>query len=201
MKLYYSKGACSLADRIIIHEIGLKCEFESVNLQTKKTANDEDFFKINPKGYVPALAIDKNTILTENIAIQVYLAETNKAHRLLPPSGINRYRVLEWLAYISTEVHKSFGPLFNPSFDEKIKNEIFIPMLKKKFLFIENQLGHKKFLMGNDFTLPDAYLFVILFWAEHMKLDTRDCPQLNRYYNELKSRPSIQQSLEEEHLK
>lgn len=199
MKLYYSKGACSLAVRIIINEIGLSCQYEAVDLASKKTQSGENFLKINPKGYVPALLTDDKKILTENIAIQQYLADTHPAAALLPPLGNwNRYLTLEWLAYISTELHKNFGPLFNPNFDKALVQNFFIPMLHKKFAYVDQQLGHKKFLMGDQFTLPDAYLFVILRWAQHLQLDLSKYEQLNRYFKELSHRKSVQQSLREE---
>lgn len=201
MKLYYSKGACSLAVRIIIHEMGLKCEFESVNLKEKKTEKGDDFFKVNPKGSVPALITEDHKTLTENLAIQQYLAEKNNAVELLPPVGrFDRYRVLEWFSFVSTELHKNFGALFNPNVEDKMKKELFIPLLKKKFSYVETQLAGKKFLMGDVFTLPDAYLFVVLRWAAPMGVDLQDCPHLNRYFNDLKNRRSVHQSLEEEHL-
>src|SRR5690349_19217638 len=122
MKLYYSKGACSLAVRIIINEIGLQSEYEAVDLKTKKTATGQDFLKINPKGSVPVIQTDEKQILTENAVIQQYLADTNKATQLLPALGnFERYRVLEWLNFISTELHKGFSPLFNPNVPNELK--------------------------------------------------------------------------------
>lgn len=199
MKLYYSKGACSLAVRIVINELDLPCEYESVNLATKKTQTGEDFYKINPKGYVPALLTAEKQLLTENMVIQQYLADTHPKGNLLPPLGkFERYRVLEWLAFISTELHKGFSPLFNPSIDAQVKNEIFISSLQKKFGFLNQQIGNKKFLMGDHFTLPDAYLFVMLYWGEKLALDISAHTNLSRYYAELKKYPSIEKSLRQE---
>jgi glutathione S-transferase len=200
MKLYYSKGACSLAVRVIINEIGLDCEYEAVNIKTKKTASGEDFLKINPKGYVPVLAITPDRILTENIAIQLYLADTHPKVGLLPALGdFDRYRVVEWLTYISTEIHKNFGPLFNETIDQSLKTNLFLPMLQKKFKFLDHCLENKKFFVNDRFTLPDAYFFVMLTWANHFFSNgLKDYPQLTRYFTALKTRPSIERSLQQE---
>lgn len=202
MKLYFSKGACSLVVRIIIHEIGLTADYEEVDLKTKKTKNGDDFLKINPKGAVPTLMTDKNQILTENSVIQQFLADTNHATQLLPPMGdFNRYRVLELLNFISTDIHKGFGPLFNPKIPAQVKEEIAIPNLISKFNFLDSYLQQKKYLMGDTFTLPDAYLFVMLYWLSHFKMDMATWSNLSSYFNELKNRKSIQQAMTEEGLK
>lgn len=202
MKLYYSKGACSLAVRIVINEIGLKCQYESVDLASKKTQTGEDFFKINPKGYVPALLTQDKQLLTENMVIQQFLADTNPQSNLLPPPGdFTRYRVLEKLAYVATELHKGFSPLFNPSIDAQVKNDIFITQLQKKFSYLNQQLKDKKFLMGDHFTLPDAYLFVMLYWAKNLALDFSSHVNLSHYFKQLITHPSVQQSLREEGLR
>lgn len=200
MKLYYSKGACSLASRICINELGLVCEYEAVNLSDKTTISGEDYWKINPKGAVPALLTDDKQVLTENAVIQQYLVDTHHADKLLPPMGQwKRYRVLEWLNYMTTELHKGFGPLFNPQMPDQVKQDITIPFLKKKFEFLDSQLS-KTYLMGDEFTLPDGYLFVMLLWAKKMKLDLSHCKNLMRFMEQAMQRPSIRQSLEEEGL-
>ncbi len=199
MKLFYSKGACSLVVRIVINEIGLKSEFESVDLKTKQTESDQDFFQINPKGSVPTLQLDNGVVLTENAVILQYLADTAKAHSLLPAVGnFERYRVLEWVNYITTEVHKSFGGLFNPTVSDEVKNTVFIPLIKSKFKYINQSLEHTKYLAGDHFTLPDAYLFVMMRWAESCKIDLSTYPKLISYQMQLKDRLSIQKSLKEE---
>lgn len=201
MKLYYSKGACSLATRIIINEIGEPCEYESVDLASKKTADGQNFYTINPKGSVPALTTDKGALLTENSVIMQYLADTYKNTPLLPLIGhLDRYKVLEWLSYISSDLHKGFGPLFNREMPQEIKDKFFIPAIKSKFNFINEQLDKTKYLSGDHFTLPDAYLFVILRWAQHFKFDMAEWPALSAYFVELKNRASIQKSLQEEGL-
>lgn len=199
MKLYYSKGACSLAVRIVIHELNIPCQFESVDLRAKKTEAGEDFYKINPKGAVPTLALDNHEILTENAVMQQYLADTHNAHHLLPPLGdFKRYRVLEWLNFITTELHKGFGSLFNPNIPAQIKEDIFIPILKGKLERVEQHLQNNKFLFGDHFTLPDAYLTVILIWCGKFKIELS--ANLKRYLAELKTRKAVHQSLEEEGL-
>ena len=199
MKLYFSKGACSLVARIIIHEIGLKAEFEAVDLQTKKTQSGANFYQINPKGAVPALITNNNDILTENSAILQFLADSNNAHQLLPAvNHVDRYRVLEWLGFINSDVHKGFSPLFNPNIPDAVKEKIFLPNLKAKFDFIEKQLAHKQFLTGETFTLPDAYMFVMLMWLSHFTNDLSQWPNLSNYYNKLKKRKAISQALTEE---
>lgn len=201
MKLYYSKGACSLAVRITIHEIGLDCEYEAVDLKTKKTEKDGDYLKINPKGAVPALVLDSKDVLTENCVIQQYLADQFNATQLLPPiEDFKRYRVLEWLNFISTDIHKTFGPLFNPDMPQEIKNTFFIPLVKKKLTFAESYLGNNAFLLGDAFTLADSYLFVMLFWLGKFKLNIQEWPKLADYFERLKKRPSIEKSLAEEKL-
>ena len=201
MKLFFSKGACSLVERIIINELGLTAEYESVDLKTKKTATGADFLKINPKGAVPTLITNDNETLTENAVILQYLADTNNATNLLPvPGDFKRYRVLEWLNYVATELHKSFGPLFNSDIPQEIKNDFFIPLINKKFSFIDQYLQSHKFLVGEQFTLPDAYLFVMVLWAANLKIDNTMNSNLTRYFSELKKRESIHRSLKEENI-
>lgn len=201
MKLYYSPGACSLAVRITLHEIGIPCEFEAVNLQNKITASEKDYFKINPKGAVPALQLDNQQVLTENAVIQQYLADTHKAHSLLPSiENFERYLVLEWLNYISTDLHKGCGPLFNSALPEEIKASFFRPLLKNKLKFVDAHLEKNKFLFKDQFTIADSYLFVVLRWMNHLKVDISDLKNLLRYFNELKERAAVQKALKEENL-
>ncbi len=201
MKLYFSKGACSLTVRIVLHELKLDAEYEAVDLKTKKTVSGEDFYKINHKGTVPVLVTKENEILTENIAILEYLGDVPAGRQLLPLIGdFNRYRVLEWLSFISSDLHKNFGPLFNPNVPESVKNEIFIPILQKKFEFIEKSLTDKYFLTGDEFTLPDAYLFVVLRWAHHLKLEAISGANLAAYFKRVRARQAVQLALQEEGL-
>lgn len=202
MKLYYSKGACSLAVRITIHEIGLKVKYESVNLKTKQTETGADYLSINPKGAVPCLLIEENEVLTENATIQIYLAEKSEAFELLPqPNEFKRYRVLEWLSFTSSDLHKTCGALFNADIPQELKDKIYIPALKKKLDFVANSLGKKKYLLGDTFTIADSYMFIILFWLKKFEIDINTWPNLARYFGDLTKRKSIEQSLTEEDIK
>ncbi len=199
MKLYYSPGACSLIVRIVINELGLESSYEAVNLKTKKTANGHDYLTINPKGSVPLLELDDGLSLTENAIIIQYLADKEKALELLPGlHDFNRYRVLEWLNYIATDIHKGFGVLFNPAIPQILKDDVLIPVLKTKFNHINNHLQKHDYLNGSTFTLPDAYLFVMLRWALMFKLNLEQWPHIARYFQNLSERDSIKKSLTDE---
>lgn len=201
MKLYYSRGACSLAARIIVNELGLPCEYESVDLKTKKTETGKDFFAINPKGVVPTLETDDKHVLTENAVILQYLADTHPKPELFPPLGqFKRYQVLEWVNYVATELHKGVGVLFHSGISQEMKESFYIPIIRNKFNYLNQQLFHHRYLVENEFTLPDAYLFVILTWAIHFKFNLADWPELERYFLEVKKRPAVIKSLQEEKL-
>ncbi|ASQ45473.1 glutathione transferase GstA [Legionella clemsonensis] len=200
MKLFYTKGACSLAVRILINEMGIDCDYKSVNLKTKRTEDDQDYLKINPKGAVPALEVEGGQILTENAVIQQYLADKFHSRELLPPVGdFKRYRILECINFITTELHKNFSALFNPTIPQEMKEKVYIPLIKTKLGFIDKQLKHS-YLMGEQFTLPDAYMFVILMWTKNYKIDLARWDHLPRYFANLHKRPAIVKSLEEEAL-
>jgi glutathione S-transferase len=198
MKLYFSKGACSLAVRIVAHELGLKLEYESVDLHTKKTASGQDYWIVDHKGSVPALVLNNGEVLTENAVIQMYLADTHPSSLLPPVSDFQRYRVLEWLNFISTEMHKSFSPLFNPKVPQEIKESIFVPVLKGKLNFVEKLLAGHTYLTGETFTLPDAYCFVTLRWLASNKIALSDYPNLHRFFNAVAARPAVAAALAEE---
>jgi glutathione S-transferase len=201
MKLYYSKGACSLTIRIVLNELGIATDFIAVDLATKKTEYGDDFLTVNFKGAVPTLVTDDNQVLTENAVILQYLADKNHANTLLPPiPDFQRYRVLEWLNFITTEIHKGFGLLFNAKAPDDVKQQITIPNLIKKFSLLETTLGKNPFLMGDHFTLPDAYLFVMLYWANKKGVDLTSCPELTRFFQDMKQYPSIKQSLLQEEI-
>lgn len=201
MKLYYTSSVCSLAVRIILHELGISCEFESVNLKTKLTETGADYLKINPKGSVPALLFNDNKVLTENAVILQYLADIHNAVKLLPPiSDEKRYRTLEWLNFVSTDLHRYCAPLFWSKFSEETKQNIFKPILDNKLSLVDRHLQNHKFLMGDHLTLPDSYLFVILIWIAKLKMSMTECPNLTRYFVDMKKHKSVQQSLEEEDL-
>ena len=199
MKLYYTKGSCSLAVRIIINEIGLTADFEAVDLKTKTTAAGNNFLMINPKGSVPVLALSNGDILTENAVILQYLADVAEATQLLAPVGdFNRYRTLEWVNYIATELQKSIGSLFNPAMTKEMKDKVVIPLVRSKLTYINHHLEHRHYLLGEHFSLPDAYFFVMLLWASYFAIEVNEWPHIMRYFSELNQRKSIQQSLQQE---
>lgn len=201
MKLYYKSSVCSLAVRIVINELKLNCDYESVDLKSKQTETGIDYLKINPKGSVPALLLNDNNLLTENAVILQYLADHYQAVSLLPPLGdIKRYRVLEWLNYVATDLHRYCAPLFWSKFTDNDKHNIFMPILNGKLSLVENHLNDNRFLMGDTFTLADSYLFVILIWLAKLKMAMTTWPNLASYFIVMKQRQSIQQALIEEGL-
>ena len=201
MKLFYAAGACSLASRIILNEIGIAADYEAVDLKTKQTANGQNFLTINPKGYVPTLCLENGDILTENAVIMQYLADHYQASNLLPPVGDwQRYRVLEWLNYVSTELHKGFSPIFNRDIPQDLKDKIFIPKLIEKLHYVDNHLQSHSYLIGKHFTLPDAYLFVVLRWVIGKKLPVQTLPHLLEYATQLRLRKSVADALHQEGL-
>ena len=194
MKLYYHPGACSLADHVALLEAGLPFESEEVDLGTKRTASGKDYTAINTKGYVPALALDDGAILTENVAILSYIAD--RAGTLMP-DGMARWRTLEALAYITTELHKNFGPFFMPDASAEAKQKA-ADTLAKRYALLEEQVGDDGFLIGDALSVADCYLFVTLLWAEQNDLATP--PRLAAYRDRLKQRPAFAKALAEEGL-
>ncbi len=200
MKLYYLTGACSLASYISLIEAGQKFEAFSVDRVTKKTADGKDFGTINPKGYVPALVLDDGQVLTENVAVLSYIASLDASRRLAPAPGTpGFYRVLEWLGFINSEVHKNNSPLFRPTTTDEQKAAAR-ELLALRHGFIENALGDKPFLTGNDFTVADAYLYVTLSWRERVGVDISRFPKLTAFYERVRARPSVQQARKDEGL-
>lgn len=201
MKLYYTSSVCSLAVRIVIHELGITCDYESVDLKTKQTEVGDDFLTINPKGAVPVLQLDNGDTLTENAVILQYLADTYHATELLPPVGtMKRYRILEWLNFVSTDLHRYCAPLFWSKIPDELKESFFRPIFNSKLLVVEKHLQEHYFLMGDQLTLADCYLFVILIWMAKLKMDMVQWPNLSRYFIKMTQKKSVQLSLTEEHL-
>lgn len=195
MKLFYSPGACSQAPHILLHEIGLEHDAIRVDLQSKKLADGSDYLKINPKGAVPALQLDSGEVLTENAVILQYLGDRANWPEVLPPLGdFRRYRVLEMLNFITTELHKRFGFLFNPRATEEMK-ELVVDELGKKLDFVEQRLGSGPFLFGDELTLPDPYLFVITGWAEKMLGGLGRWPNLAAFRRRMMERRSVRNVL------
>lgn len=200
MKLYYSPGACSLSPHIILAESGLAFDLEKVDLAAKKTERGADYWKVNPKGYVPALELDDGQVLTEGPAVVQYLADLVPQKKLAPPSGtMERYRLQEWLNFISTELHKGFSPLFNPKAPEDWKSAAR-ELLGKRVGIAARQLEGRSYLMGEVFTVADAYLFTVLRWARYVKLDLSPWPVLLAYLDRVAARPAVHAALVAEGL-
>lgn len=201
MKLYYAAGACSLSPHIVLHEAGLKADIVPVNLGTKQTAAGADYWKINSKGAVPALELDDGSVLTEGPAIVQYLADQAPEKNLAPKNGTpERYRLQEWLNFISTEVHKGFGPLFSPDLPDAGK-EFFKKKVLDKLAWVDGQLAGKDYLMGKNFTVADAYLFTVTGWAPYLKIDTSHLKNLTAYMARVAERPGVQAAMKAEKLK
>ena len=200
LKLYYSPGACSQAAHIILHETGFSHDSIRVDLKSKSIEDGSDYLRINPKGAVPALELSNGEVLTENSVILQYLGDRAGTPDLFPPLGdFRRYRVLEWLNFIATELHKGFGPLSNPTATAEWK-QATRELLGGKFDFVERELGAGPFLMGDRFTLPDAYLFVMLSWAARHRIELDRWPGLAGFRQRMMQRPSVRQVLEFEGL-
>lgn len=200
MKLYYAPGACSLAPHIAARESGLALETERVDLATRKTSSGADFKRINPKGYVPAFETRTGEILTEVAVILQYIADRAPQKDLAPAAGtFERYRLQEWLNFIATEVHKGFGPLWNPKSPAETR-EMAIAQLGRRFDFLSAELENRKFLMGSQFTVADAYLFTILGWARYHKIDMGKWPSLAAYSERVMSRPAVREAMKAEGL-
>jgi glutathione S-transferase len=200
MKLYYSAGACSLSPHIVLLEAGLPYTLEKIGFAAKKTSTGIDYFTINSKGMVPALQLDDGHLLTEGPAIVQYLADQKPDSGLAPRAGtFERYQLMEILNYITSEVHKGFSPLFNPKISADWKASA-LANLDKKFDWLSGFLKNKSFLMGDTFTVADAYLFTVLSWSAHVAIDLSQWPVLAAYQSRIAQRPKVQQALREEGL-
>ncbi|HLA32643.1 MAG TPA: glutathione transferase GstA [Pseudomonas sp.] len=200
MKLFYSPGTCSLVAHILLHETAQPCDLERVDLASHRTAAGEDFHSLNPKGYVPLLQLDDGQLLSEGPVIAQYLCELAGRHDLLPPVGEQaRYRVLEWQAYISSELHKSFSPLFSPALDAASK-ALFAAALLKKFAWVSERLGNRAYLCEERFTLADAYLFTVARWSALVGPDLSALRPLQRYLAGIGERPTVRAALAAESL-
>jgi glutathione S-transferase len=200
MKLYYFAGACSLSPHIVALEAGLPVTMVKVDSKTKKTETGADYLAVNSKGAVPALQFDDGRVLTEGPAIVQYLADQKPESGLAPRAGtFERYQLMEILNYITSEVHKSFPPLFNPDSSAEMK-QAATANLSKKFDWLSRFLDKKTFLLGNTFTAADAYLFTVLNWTGYVKLDLSKWPVLTEYQSRIARRPKVQQAMKEEGL-
>lgn len=200
MKLYYTPGACSLAPHIVLCELGLDHELVKVDLKTHTVAGGGDYYAVNPKGYVPALGLEYDQVLTEDAVILQYLAELKADAGLLPPAGsMERWRVLEWLNFISSELHKTLGTLFNPAVTPEWKS-VILDRAALRLGFVNQALKGNAFLCGRHFTIADAYLFTIVSWTGLMKIDLAPWPELAAYQLRMAERPAVQQAMREEGL-
>ena len=200
MRLYFSPGACSLAPHIILRELGGHFDLDLVDLKAKKTAEDKDFLAVNPKGYVPVLQLDDSQILTEGPAIMQYLADRAPEKGLAPPPGtIARYRLVEIINFISAEIHKTFSPLFADGLPDEAR-QLFLDKLAKRVGFIATQLEASPFILGDHFTIADAYLFTTLSWSRYVKFDLEPWPAVVDYLARIAERPSVHEAMAAEGL-
>src|SRR5215475_10431839 len=200
MKLYYSPGACSLSPHIALLEAGLPYDLVKVDLRAKKLENGDDFLKVNPKGQVPALALESGELVTEGPVIVQVIADRAAGQNLAPAHGsAERYKLLEWLNFITAELHKNFGPMFSPVLADEAK-AFFKDRVMGKFKYIDSQLAGRDYLMGKDFSVADGYLFTMLSWADRMKFDLSAMPNLVAYKARVAARPKVQEALNREGL-
>jgi glutathione S-transferase len=199
MKLYYTPGACSQAPHIVLREAGLPFDLVQVDLAAKRTETGEDYLTINPKGAVPALGLDDGSVLTENAVILQYLADQAPAAGLIPVGGIERYRLLEWVNFIATELHKGYGPLWNPATPADFK-QTTRELLGKKFDYLQDALRDRAYVTGETFTIADAYAFVVLNWTGMHDIDLSRWPGLVAFVARVFQRPAVRATLEAEGL-
>jgi glutathione S-transferase len=200
MKLYFAPGACSLSPHIVMREAGMKFDLEQVNNQEKKTKSGVDYWTVNGKGQVPVLEFDDGERLTEGPVIVQWIADQNPSAGLVPAVGtLDRYRVQEWLNFTTSELHKSFGPIFRPTTPDAYK-AISKENLGKRFDWLDKRLAGKQYLMGDKFTVADAYLFTILRWATRIEMDLAKWPNLKAYVDRVAARPKVQEALKAEGL-
>ncbi len=201
MKLYYSTGSCSLSPHIVLREAGLPFDLVLAPTKTHKLPDGSDYYAINPLGYVPLLELDDGARLREGPVIVQYIADQVPEKNLIPAHGtMPRYRVQEWLTFISTELHKGFGPLFNPAVPEEVKGG-FRDKLIGRLMWVNAELAGKQYLMGDDFCVADAYLYTVSRWAAPMKIDLSGMPHLVAFQQRMQARPAVQAALAAEHLK
>jgi glutathione S-transferase len=200
MKLYYSPGACSLSPHIVLREAGLAFEPVLAPTKTHKLPDGTDYYTINPLGYVPMLELDDGTRLREGPAIVQYVADQVPNKNLAPANGtLPRYRLQEWLTFIGTEIHKSFSPLFNPAMPEDAK-KIYRDRITNRFGFVDKELAGKPYVMGEHFTVADAYLYTVTRWARVMNIDLAPYPNLAAHQERVGARPAVQEALKVEKL-
>ena len=200
MKLYYAPGACSMAPHIVANEAGQKVELVKVDIPNKKTAAGDDYWKVNFKGYVPTLQLDNGEMLTEVGVICQYLADQKPESGLAPKAGtIERYRLMEWLNFVATEVHKQLGALFNPKYTPEMK-EVQVAVIGRRLKPLEAALAGKQYLMGDKFSAADAYLFTVLRWTKPLQIDLGQWPNIKAYFERVGKRSKVMETLAAEGL-
>ncbi len=200
MKLYYSPGACSLSPHIVLHEAGLPFETVLASTKTHKLPDGTDYYSINPRGYVPLLELDDGQRLTEGPVIVQWIADQVPQKRLAPSAGtMPRYRVMEWLNFVSAELHKQFSPLFNPAYPEEAK-AINREKLLGRYTWVDEQLAGRQYLMGDEYSVADAYLYTVTRWTVPMKLDISSRANLAAFMARVGQRPAVQRALAAEGL-
>jgi glutathione S-transferase len=199
MKLYYAPAACSLAPHITAREAGLDLALEKVDLREKKTESGRDYLTINPKGAVPALEIDGGEVLTENAVVLQYLADKAPQSQLMPSNGMARWRFLELVNFIATELHKGFAPLWDTR-TTAAGREIAVENLSKRFAILDRQLGNQTYLTGDSFTIADAYAYAILNWTKIHNVDLSRWPRLMAFLDRVAVRPAVREARTEEGL-
>jgi glutathione S-transferase len=200
MKLFYAPGACSMAVHIVATEVGQDLELEKVDIPNKKTASGADYWKINPKGYVPALQLDNGTVLTEVGVLCQYLADQKPAAGLAPAAGTQaRYELMAALNFIATEIHKQLGALFNPKLTAEMKT-IQLGYVERRFNALEQMLAGKSFMMGDKYSIADSYLFTVLNWTKGLKVDLEKWPNIRSFMERVAARPKVQETLKAEGL-
>jgi glutathione S-transferase len=192
MKLYYTPGACSHAVHVALREAGLTFELERVDLLAKTTASGADYLAVNPKGYVPALRLDDGALLTEVAVLLQYVADRKPESGLAPPAGtMARYRLQEWLNYISSELHKGLGQFFNPKLPAETRPAV-MPRLEQRLGLVASQLDGAPYLMGEQYSVADSYLYTILGWGPALKVDLGAWPALGAFSARVRARPAVQ---------
>lgn len=200
MKLYYVPGVCSLASHIALREAGVDFTLDRMDRTTRHTESGENYLAVNPKGSVPALRLDDGEVLTEGAIILQYIADRKPESGLAPVAGgMERYRLAEWLNYIATEVHKQYSPLFNPKLPPEWRDNQ-LGVLASRFAYLSQRLADRPYLMGERFTVADAYLFVVLGWSPRLKVDLGPWPALTDYLARIAARPAVQAALKAEGL-
>ena len=198
MKLFFSPGACSLASNIAFHEAGLPVELVRVDTKTHTLKDGSDYYQINPKGYVPAIQLDDGQVFTEGAALLQFIGDQKPETAIIPRAGtLDRLRANEWLTFVSSEIHKGFSPLFNPDLKDDAKT-VLLNKLQKRFDLLDKHFADHKFLMGEQFTVADAYLYTVISWAPGLKIDLDKWPNLAKYRLRVAERPKVKAALQAE---